>query len=113
MKDARNAASACIGDIIAMGSDILGEDALSFLQVKALPFIQANLPSVHYRVLECYALVLTIARFVSWYSFMGLLVSQFCELVPQEILSIQEIKEFFSTTWGPTVVQLHLLVEEY
>ena len=32
---------------------------------------------------------------------------QFCELLPPDLITIQEIKDFFSSTWAPIVVQLH------
>lgn len=65
MKQARNAASASIGDIIALGEALVQEDTVHFYERKVLPFVQSELPGVHYRVQKCYALVLTVAKLVS------------------------------------------------
>ena len=46
LKEARHAASAAIGHIIAMG-----EDTMHFYEFeqKVLPYVQSRLPGVHYR----------------------------------------------------------------
>ena len=67
MKEARHAASASIGNIIALGEDISREDTMHFFEQKVLPFVQSKLPGVHYRVQKCYSLVLTVAKLVSIY----------------------------------------------
>ena len=62
MKEARNAAFAAFRGISTMGKHIVHADTSCFYEQKVLPFVVSKLPSVHYKVQKCYALVLTIAK---------------------------------------------------
>lgn len=65
LKDARKNASSSIGILIEMGDQLLARNAQQFRDEIVLPLVVEKLPTVHFRVQKCYALLLTAAKLVS------------------------------------------------
>ena len=53
------------GTLVALGESIMAEENQHYLDDTALPLVATSLPSVHFRVQKCYALLLTAAKTVS------------------------------------------------
>ena len=65
MRAARTMASASMGHIISLGKELVSADRQQHINANILPFVCKHLPTVHYRVQKCYALMLAVAELVS------------------------------------------------
>ena len=65
MRAARTMASASMGHIVLLGKKLVSVDRQRHINTKILPYICKHLPTVHYRVQKCYALMLAVAELVS------------------------------------------------
>jgi hypothetical protein len=61
----RGSLSSCIGYLISLREALTSPISRNFIGENLMPFISQHMPSVHYRLKKCYALILASARLVS------------------------------------------------
>jgi hypothetical protein len=89
----RGSLSSCIGYLISLREALTSPISRNFIGENLMPFISQHMPSVHYRLKKCYALILASARLL-------------CAVVAN-VVSFEEVMSFFMEKWAPIVENLH------